>query len=62
MIVQCANKGCRSAYQDAHYGMGMRVYNEKLNKQRMLIGTCTVCGIEKSLNGEPTIKLHAPGK
>jgi hypothetical protein len=62
MITRCANKGCRSAYQDARYGMGMRVYNEKFTKQRMLVGTCTVCGVEKHLTGEPTIKLTAPSK
>ena len=49
MLAKC---DCQNAYQDAHYGPGVRVHNlmksakaDSTAKQ----GRCTVCGRERSI-------------
>jgi len=54
MIHQC---NCKHSYQDKKYGEYRRVFNESLDKQRRLIGKCTVCSKQVELKGSPTIKL-----
>lgn len=39
-ILRC---NCDNAYQDAKYGPGMRVFNQKANKSSGA-ANCTVCG------------------
>jgi len=41
LIKHCMGKNCVSAYQDEHYGKGMRVFNIGTKKAH-----CTVCGAE----------------
>jgi hypothetical protein len=49
MLAKC---DCKNAYQDAHYGKGVRVHNLMKNAKADATskqGRCTVCGKERMI-------------